>query len=89
VSAASKTQLRVLLYLAQRFTFREIASEFGWASTNSLADHAKALQRKGLLVASKKKGASYRYEATNKGLDAVGMARCWHCDGLGLLSVVL
>jgi repressor LexA len=53
----TKTQLRVLIYMAKRMaatgvqpTIREIGAEFGFSSPNGVVCHLKALHKKGLIV---------------------------------------
>lgn len=78
----------VLFCLAQRKTFREIASEMGISSTNGVMDHVKSLMRQGLVHQERGKGRSFRYSPTFEGMKALGLARCFHCQGSGWIKVV-
>lgn len=62
LSPRQKDVLRVVLSSLDKYgvppTYREIGDALGVASTNGVADHIKALIRKGYLTAARGKGAS-------------------------------
>jgi SOS-response transcriptional repressor LexA len=65
-------------------TVREIGKALGMSSTNAVAGHLNALERKGMLLRTK--GRNRSLEVTSKGMAEVGLEKyvqvpesVWHC----------
>lgn len=82
MSELTDRKLSILRYIASRPLFsppsiREIQAQFGYGSTNSVADQLKSMENSGHLAITR--GISRGRHLTALGLQAIGSKRCPHC----------
>ena len=88
-SGLTSRQAEVLALIAERSpgaspSFREMCRALGLASANAINDHYRTLIRKGML--EKDPLLSRSVKLTAKGMEAIGLRQCDHCEGSGMVG---